>query len=153
MKRRTFLVNIAKAAFFSLFAKFVSAGDKIVIDDEKVQVVLSEKELQKLMEKEGAIRFEYGKKKLPLVIWNQDGKSLRAFSAKCTHRGCTVNLPQKGVMECPCHGAQYDQDGALLKGPAKEPLKEYSVSLDKNKLTVFFNQKITTDSLEINNKQ
>ena len=52
-----------------------------------------------------------------IVIRQPDG-SLSAFSAVCTHAGCTVGY-QGGVIACPCHGATYDpQTGAVTGGPA-----------------------------------
>jgi nitrite reductase/ring-hydroxylating ferredoxin subunit len=45
-----------------------------------------------------------------------------AFSAVCTHQGCTVE-PGKTSLGCPCHGSTYDaKTGAVLGGPAPRPL-------------------------------
>ena len=32
-----------------------------------------------------------------------------------------------GEIECPCHGARYDLDGRVLKGPARDPLEKVEV--------------------------
>jgi Rieske Fe-S protein len=46
----------------------------------------------------------------------------KAFSAVCTHAGCTVGY-QGGQIICPCHGATYDpQTGAVTGGPAPQGL-------------------------------
>lgn len=51
-----------------------------------------------------------------IVIRASDG-SLAAFSAVCTHAGCTVGY-QSGVIVCPCHGGEYDpRTGAVIAGP------------------------------------
>ena len=51
-----------------------------------------------------------------IVIRASDG-SLTAFSAVCTHAGCTVGY-QSGVIVCPCHGGEYDpRTGAVIAGP------------------------------------
>jgi thiosulfate dehydrogenase [quinone] large subunit len=56
-----------------------------------------------------------------IVIRESDG-SLRAFSAVCTHAGCTVGY-QGGVIICPCHGGEYDaQTGEVIAGPPPSPL-------------------------------
>lgn len=45
-----------------------------------------------------------------------------AFSAVCTHRGCTV-APGEDALECPCHGSTYDlATGENTGGPAPRPL-------------------------------
>src|SRR5829696_5556760 len=51
---------------------------------------------------------------------------LVAYSAICTHLGCTV-LPQlsaQGYIVCPCHGSIFDpvNAGAVVHGPANRPL-------------------------------
>jgi thiosulfate dehydrogenase [quinone] large subunit len=52
-----------------------------------------------------------------LVIREADGK-LGAFSAVCTHEGCTVGY-EGGQIACPCHGATFDsQTGEVTGGPA-----------------------------------
>jgi thiosulfate dehydrogenase [quinone] large subunit len=51
-----------------------------------------------------------------ILIRESDG-SLRAFSAICTHAGCTVTY-QGGEIVCPCHGGIYSaQTGAVESGP------------------------------------
>jgi thiosulfate dehydrogenase [quinone] large subunit len=56
------------------------------------------------------------------IVIRQDDGSLTAFSAVCTHAGCTVGY-QSGVIVCPCHGATYDpQTGAVTGGPAPSGL-------------------------------
>jgi thiosulfate dehydrogenase [quinone] large subunit len=51
-----------------------------------------------------------------ILIRESDG-SLRAFSAICTHAGCTVGY-QGGEIVCPCHGGVFSaQTGAVEGGP------------------------------------
>jgi Rieske Fe-S protein len=52
-----------------------------------------------------------------------------AFSAVCTHMGCTV-APQGGILKCPCHGSTYDlATGDNTGGPAPRPLAKVSVTV------------------------
>lgn len=56
-----------------------------------------------------------------IVIRQQDG-SLTAFSAVCTHQGCTVDY-QGGQIVCPCHGGVYNaRSGAVEGGPPPSAL-------------------------------
>ena len=54
----------------------------------------------------------------------------KAYSAVCTHRGCTVNY-KDGKLACPCHGSVYDpaRDAAVEAGPAPTPLPEIPVEV------------------------
>jgi Rieske Fe-S protein len=53
--------------------------------------------------------------------------SVVAFSAKCTHQGCTVE-PDGAKLACPCHGSVYDaRTGKVLRGPAPAPLPAIDV--------------------------
>ena len=61
-----------------------------------------------------------------LIIQDSDG--FRALSLVCPHLGCTVKVAGGGF-ECPCHGSQFDADGGLLRGPAREPLEELRIDL------------------------
>jgi thiosulfate dehydrogenase [quinone] large subunit len=56
-----------------------------------------------------------------IVIRGSDG-SLAAFSAVCTHAGCTVGY-EGGVIYCPCHGGEYSAEtGEVIAGPPPAPL-------------------------------
>jgi glycine/D-amino acid oxidase-like deaminating enzyme/nitrite reductase/ring-hydroxylating ferredoxin subunit len=58
-----------------------------------------------------------------LAVYRDDEGQLRACSARCTHLGCLVGWNRADqTWECPCHGSQFGADGALLQGPATEPL-------------------------------
>jgi thiosulfate dehydrogenase [quinone] large subunit len=62
-----------------------------------------------------------------LVIRQPDG-SLSAFSAVCTHAGCTVGY-QGGEIVCPCHGGVYSATtGAVVSGPPPAPLATRKVT-------------------------
>ncbi|HEY3329342.1 MAG TPA: Rieske (2Fe-2S) protein [Capsulimonadaceae bacterium] len=58
-------------------------------------------------------------------------KIVSGVSAKCTHRGCTVNYvaSDKGF-RCPCHGATYSAAGERLSGPARGPLPQLQAKID-----------------------
>lgn len=60
------------------------------------------------------------------VIIFQAQDQLLAFSAKCTHEGCTVTyLPNQSVVWCPCHDGRFDLTGRVLSGPPPQPLVKY----------------------------
>ena len=50
-----------------------------------------------------------------------------AFSAKCTHQGCTVE-PSGSALACPCHGSEFEAaTGKVTGGPAPSPLPAVAV--------------------------
>jgi len=56
-----------------------------------------------------------------ILIREPDG-NLKAFSAVCTHAGCTVGYDGTEIY-CPCHGAQYSaRTGEVVGGPAPSGL-------------------------------
>ena len=64
-----------------------------------------------------------------LLIRTPEGE-LRAFSAICTHLGCTVRYePASRVIWCPCHNGMFDLHGRNIGGPPPRPLPEYRVNL------------------------
>ncbi|MBW4679957.1 MAG: FAD-dependent oxidoreductase [Microcoleus vaginatus WJT46-NPBG5] len=54
-------------------------------------------------------------------------KSKEAISLTCTHQGCTVQPQADGKFHCPCHGAIFDSDGKVIKGPAEQDLPRFKV--------------------------
>ncbi|TRW43463.1 Rieske (2Fe-2S) protein, partial [Georgenia yuyongxinii] len=65
----------------------------------------------------------------PRVVVTRDG-DIHAFSAVCTHQGCTVATVADGVITCPCHGSRFDAaTGAVVGGPATRPLPVVPVEI------------------------
>jgi len=68
--------------------------------------------------------------KKPLIVMRLEGEKFRVLSSKCTHLGCTVRWDnEEQRLRCPCHGSRFGDDGKVLKGPAKTPLREYPSQL------------------------
>jgi Rieske Fe-S protein len=62
-----------------------------------------------------------------IVLTRNAGGDVHAFSATCTHLGCTVGV-SGNVIACPCHGSRFDLDtGAVTRGPATRPLPSVGV--------------------------
>lgn len=61
------------------------------------------------------------------------GDSFCATQAKCTHRGGPLNegTLDGSTVTCPWHGTQYNVcTGAVLRGPATEPVKKYRMIVE-----------------------
>ena len=56
-------------------------------------------------------------------VYRDETGDLHAVSARCTHVGCLVRFNgAERSWDCPCHGSRFALDGAVLQGPAVEPL-------------------------------
>jgi Rieske Fe-S protein len=64
------------------------------------------------------------------VLVHLDGGEFVAYSAVCTHAGCTVAY-KDGQLACPCHGSLFDAaNGAeVISGPAQTPLPEIPIDV------------------------
>ncbi|MEU1056404.1 Rieske (2Fe-2S) protein [Streptomyces sp. NPDC005876] len=73
-----------------------------------------------------------------VVVTQPEKGDFKAFSAVCTHQGCTVAEVAGGTINCACHGSRFAiADGAVQRGPATEPLpaKRIAVEGDAVRLT------------------
>jgi Rieske Fe-S protein len=58
-----------------------------------------------------------------VVVTQPEAGTYKAFSATCTHMGCTVAMVRDNVIVCPCHGSEFSaQDGSVVRSPASRPL-------------------------------
>lgn len=67
------------------------------------------------------------------VAIGRDANGLYALTIVCTHQGCPVGPSSAGGtlhLACPCHGSQFDLNGAVLRGPANRPLAHFAVEVD-----------------------
>jgi Rieske Fe-S protein len=60
---------------------------------------------------------------------------LSAYTLVCTHNGCTPAAPNaEGILACPCHGAKFNADGTVNKGPAKKSLAGIKIAVKSGKV-------------------
>ncbi|GAA1220763.1 hypothetical protein GCM10009665_08600 [Kitasatospora nipponensis] len=72
-----------------------------------------------------------------VVVTQASAGQYRAFSAVCTHQGCTVSAVSGGLIKCPCHGSTFKiADGSVADGPASAPLAPVPVKVDNGKLVL-----------------
>jgi Rieske Fe-S protein len=66
----------------------------------------------------------------PAVLVHLRMGSFVAYSAVCTHEGCTVAY-RNGQLACPCHGSIFDpaHNARVVHGPARLPLPEIPINV------------------------
>lgn len=73
---------------------------------------------------------------IELVQLSEESSSIVAYSAICTHLGCTVlaRLTDQGYIPCPCHGSQYDpaNHAAVVHGPAIRALPSLPIRVESD---------------------
>ena len=120
MNRRIFLRNAAislGALIFGRTQSAVAASPKKIVKASKFPVGSS----QKFVASNGAPAYLFRTK-----------SGVFAYSAICTHQGCTVDYLKAGKkLVCPCHGGSFDpfKSGNPVSGPPQRPLDKISVSI------------------------
>ncbi|WP_088892991.1 FAD-dependent oxidoreductase [Leptolyngbya ohadii] len=61
------------------------------------------------------------------AVYVTQENSKKAISLTCTHQGCTVQREENGEFHCPCHGAMFDAQGRVVRGPAQRDLAQFAV--------------------------
>ena len=65
-----------------------------------------------------------------IVITQPKSGEFHAFSAVCTHAGCTVGSVSGGTINCPCHGSRFNiTNGSVVNGPAASPLPPVGIKV------------------------
>jgi len=83
----------------------------------------------------GSIRILPTGERDPLYVLALSDNRFAAVSPICTHRGCTVELQDEHLV-CPCHGSTYDRNGAVLRGPAEQPLRRFRVRVQSGVIEI-----------------
>ncbi len=81
--------------------------------------------------KVGATHNFVAKNGAPAILFRTK-KGVFAYSAICTHQGCTVAYSGSSkTLKCPCHGAEFDpfSSAKVLNGPAQAPLAKIKTAI------------------------
>ena len=66
-----------------------------------------------------------------VVVTQPTEGDFRAFSAICTHQGCSVESSTEGDIPCPCHQSKFSlEDGSPISGPATASLAAVEITVD-----------------------
>ncbi|GHC86597.1 Rieske (2Fe-2S) protein [Streptomyces flavofungini] len=66
-----------------------------------------------------------------VVVTQPKKGEFKAFSNRCTHKGCAVTSVEGGTINCPCHGSKFDiTDGSVQQDPAPKPLPAAKITVE-----------------------
>ncbi|MFK0219223.1 Rieske (2Fe-2S) protein [Streptomyces vinaceus] len=72
-----------------------------------------------------------------VVVTQPMAGQFKAFSATCTHQGCSVATVKDGNIVCPCHQSLFKiSDGSVAGGPATRPLAAAKIAVEGDKITL-----------------
>ena len=137
ISRRSFLdlaLGVTSVAWLAAVLYPVFEYFKVPPQGEAAPTTVVAASLKQLRPNQGVV-FRFGAEPAILVL-TADGK-LKAFSASCTHLGCTVQY--RGDMQkiwCACHNGMYDLNGRNISGPPPRPLTEYKVAVKGDQVMV-----------------
>jgi Rieske Fe-S protein len=70
-----------------------------------------------------------------IVLTKDTAGNIHAFSATCTHQGCTLASVSGGTINCPCHGSRFSvTNGSVVQGPATRPLPAVAVTVQGDQI-------------------
>ncbi|MBI2298232.1 MAG: Rieske (2Fe-2S) protein [Armatimonadetes bacterium] len=138
--RRTFvrvLTGMAGAAYvaalgYPVYKYLGTAADEALQEASVKEVALDAAHLPL----NAALMFKFAGRPAMLIHHSDDTWS--AYSAICTHLGCTVAYePERGRIHCACHGGVYDaRSGRNVSGPPPKPLTPFQTSVVEGKVVV-----------------
>lgn len=72
-----------------------------------------------------------------IAVIRTSDTQLAALSAICTHEACLCDYdPSTRTLECACHGSSFATSGAVLRGPARTPVRAYGATLAGDTATI-----------------
>jgi len=70
-----------------------------------------------------------------IAVQKKSDQLYETLLLQCTHQQNQL-VPTNGGYLCNLHGSQFDSEGNVKKGPAENPLKKYTTSIDQDKLII-----------------
>jgi len=73
----------------------------------------------------------------PAILIRLSDGGYRAFTAVCTHLGCTVQFRKTdNLIWCACHNGVYNLQGGNVSGPPPKPLAQFTVHVTGDDVVV-----------------
>lgn len=73
--------------------------------------------------------------RFPICVYRISADTFHALWMQCTHQGTTLQV-FGDRLQCPAHGSEFSQTGALQNGPADKPLRTFATTLTEQNLKI-----------------
>jgi len=70
-----------------------------------------------------------------IAVQQHEDNTYSAILLRCTHMENQLTTTGNGY-RCSLHGSEFDKAGNVKKGPAEEPLKKYTVTIEKENIII-----------------
>jgi Rieske Fe-S protein len=71
----------------------------------------------------------------PICVYRKNENEYTALWMRCTHQGTELQV-FGDRLQCPAHGSEYDNRGAVQNGPADTKLRTFPVIIEKDQLKI-----------------
>lgn len=69
----------------------------------------------------------------PICVYRLSDSQFRALLMRCTHQGTELQV-FGDRLQCPAHGSEFTNSGAIQNGPAESPLRTFPVRIEHETL-------------------
>ena len=73
--------------------------------------------------------------KFPICLYRFDAKNYSALWLRCAHQGAELQV-FGDKLQCPAHGSEFNNQGAVKNGPASMNLRTFPVTIAKNEILI-----------------
>lgn len=71
----------------------------------------------------------------PICLYKHSDTDFSALLMLCTHQGCELTVAGH-MLNCPCHGSDFDNRGVVLNPPADTNLTNYKTTTDNENIYI-----------------
>ncbi|MEB2780558.1 Rieske (2Fe-2S) protein [Algoriphagus sp. C2-6-M1] len=71
----------------------------------------------------------------PIAVFRNSETDYRALWMRCTHQGTELQV-FGDRFQCPAHGSEFTNTGAVQNGPADSPLRSFPVQIEANSIKI-----------------
>ena len=136
--RREFAKFLGLASLATLFGTGLAAGRRLLLSAKTQPAAAIAVAKIDDLHAGGYHLFRYPTQDDPGILLRLGPDKFVAFAQRCTHLSCPVHFQaRENQLVCPCHEGFFSaEDGRVLAGPPRRPLKRYEVKIRERRIWV-----------------